>query len=214
VEAALSVVGVAVLAFVATNLDNLMLLVGIASRVGQPFASIVAGALLASVVTLCLGVSAALATDLAPQRWLGLLGVVPIALGLRELTRLVRSRAQQGDAPRADAPPLGALGLAGLLVANSTDSIAALVPLFAETREALLPPVAVAILAVTLLGCGIARWIASHARFGPPLRRSARLLVPIVLIAVGVYILANTRGDTVPDAPAEIAAVRARPSHG
>jgi cadmium resistance protein CadD (predicted permease) len=213
VEAALSVIGVAVLAFVATNLDNLVLLVGILSRAGQTFASIVAGALLACVVTLCLGVSAALAADLAPQRWLGMLGVVPIALGLRELTRLVRSRPQHRDARKSDAPALGVLGISGLLLANSADSLAALVPLFAETREALLPLVAVAILAVTLLGCGLTRWIASHPRVGPTLRRIAPKLVPFVLIAVGVYVLANTRGDTSPDAPAENAAPRARPFH-
>jgi cadmium resistance protein CadD (predicted permease) len=82
------------------------------------------------------------------------------------------------------------------MLANSADSIAALVPLFAETRDALLPLIGAVVLGASLLGCGLARWIATHERFGPPIQRLAPRLVPFALIAVGLYVLSNTRSDT------------------
>lgn len=200
-EGALSVIGVAVLAFAATNLDNLLLLVALAPRECETPASLVGGALLASAATLALGIGASLAADLVPQRWLGALGFVPLALGLRELGRLLRSPPEAAGVKAHGAPALGTPGLAGVLLANSGDTLAALVPLLAETRRALLPLVALAVLTTALLGCGVARWTASHARLGPLLQRIAPRLVPLVLIAVGLYVLANTAGDALPDPP-------------
>lgn len=202
VESALPVVGLVVLTFAATNLDNLLLLVGIVSRVGQPFARVVAGTLLAAIVMLALCVGAALAADFAPQRWVGYLGFVPVALGLRELYRLAAARSNEAREPYAGAAPIPALGVAGVMLANSADSIGALLPLFAETRDALLPLISAVVLAASLLGCALARWIASHERLGPPIRRIAPRLVPIVLIAVGLYVLSDTGTDTLLDVPA------------
>jgi len=195
VESVVVVVALSVLAFAATNLDNLIVLVGVVSRPGQPFAAVVRGALLSVGLMLALCVAAAFAADLAPKRWIGMLGLVPIALGVRELLALAR---RSPDAPLAAGatsaiPPLG---VASLMLANSADSLGALVPLFAETRAALLPAIVVAVLAVSLGGCSLARWVASHPRVGPLLQRLGPRLVPFVLIAVGSYVLLDTRTDT------------------
>ena len=98
-ESALPVAGLAVLAFAATNLDNLLLLVGIVSRAGQSFARVVAGTLLAAVVMLALCMGAALAVDFAPQRWVGYLGFVPVALGLRDPPPVARGPCTSQGAP-------------------------------------------------------------------------------------------------------------------
>ena len=195
-ESLIVVVALSLLAFAATNLDNLIVLVGVVSRPGQPFASVVSGALLsvASMLVLC-GV-AALAADFVPKRWIGLLGLVPIALGVRELYGLAVTRSEEAGASASAAAAVSALGVASVMLANSADSLGALAPIFAETQLALLPVIALAILAVSLAGCLLARWIASHPRVGPVLRRVGPVLVPFVLIAVGTYVLLDTRSDT------------------
>jgi cadmium resistance protein CadD (predicted permease) len=199
VEDALSIAGLAVLAFAATNFDNLLLIVGALSRPRQAFGPVVAGVLLSSSATLALCVAAALAAGFAPEASIGYLGLVPIALGLLELYRLVRSRGAGEGGARPDAPPIPALAVAAVMLANSADSVGALIPLFAETRHSLLPAIVAAVLLTSLCGCALARWIASHEHFGPPIRRVGPVLVPFVLIAVGLYVLSDTRTDTLLD---------------
>ena len=198
-ENALSIAGLAVLAFAATNLDNLLLLVGALSRPRQAFGPVVAGVLLSSSATLALCVAAALAAGLAPEAWIGYLGLVPIGLGLFELYRLASSRGAREGGAQSDAPPIPAFAVAAVMLANSADSFGALIPLFAETRHSLLLVIVAAVLLTSLCGCALARWIASHERFGPPIRRVGPLLVPFVLIAVGLYVLSDTRTDTLLD---------------
>lgn len=194
-ESVFSIVGLTLVAFAATNLDNLLLLVAIASRKGQGFAPIVAGALLTNGLMISLCLAAAFAADLAPQRWVGYLGVLPLALGVRELYRLATASSEPATESRGE-PAMGATGVASVMLANSGDSLGALVPLFAETRDELLPLIGAVILLMSGLGCGLARWIASHPRIGPPVQRVGAKLVPFALIGVGLYVLSDTRTDT------------------
>jgi len=196
-EAALALGGVAVLAYAATNLDNLLLLVAVATRPAQPYASIVGGVVLATATLLALCGVASLAADFAPERWIGYLGVVPIAMGLRELLGWIRARPGREAVP-AGAPVVRAPWVAGLMLANSADSLGVLVPLFAETRDALLPMLAAALLSASLLGCALGYWITTHERIGDLVRRVGPRIVPFVLIGVGLYVLLDTRSDVAP----------------
>ena len=199
-QGVLSIAGLALLAFAATNLDNLLLLVAALSRPAQGFRPIVTGVLLSSSTILALCVAASLAAGFAPHAWLGYLGLIPIGLGLLELYRLVTSRGTgAGNAP-SDAPPIPALAVAGVMLANSADSLGALLPLFAESQHSLLPVIVAAVLLSSLVGCALARWIATHEHFGPPIRRVGPVLVPFVLIGVGLYVLSDTRTDTLREA--------------
>lgn len=194
-DSVLSLIGIVALAYIATNVDNTLLLVAVISRDGQPFASVVGGALLAATAMLAVCLAAAFAADLAPQRWLGWLGLVPIALGLRELHRLFT--ADSGAPARGvHAGAIGPLAVATVLLSNSADSFAALAPIFAETRDSLLPLIAGVVLGASLLAVALAHWIATHARAGPLLRRIGPRVVPFVLIAVGLFVLSDTWTDT------------------
>jgi cadmium resistance protein CadD (predicted permease) len=195
-DSILVLAGITLLSFVGTNLDNLLLLVGFAARPGQRFAAIRLGALLSGAVLLTLCLGSALAADLVPTHWIGFLGVVPIGLGLRELHRLAATRPEGPLVANATTRPLSGLGIASVMLANSADSLAALLPLFAETETGSLPVLVAVVLATTLLGCELARRLATSRRMGALLRRVGPVLVPIALIAVGVYVLLDTRTDT------------------
>ena len=194
-ESTLALMGLAVVAYAATHFDNLILLVGVVSRQGQPFAAVAIGVLLSTGAILALCIGAALVADLAPQHWLGYLGLVPIGFGVRELYRL--KRADSDSETDSGIPAISAVGVAAVMLANSADTLGALVPIFAETRDALLPAVIVSVLVASGAACGLAWWIARHRHMGPAIRRLGPRLVPFVLIAVGLYVLSNTRTDTV-----------------
>ena len=111
--------------YAATNVDNLLLLAALSA--GGDRRRLVIGAILVSAtVVLALSASASLLAGVLPPKGLGYLGVVPLALGLR--------LAISGPSSHADTrAQSGVLPMAALLIANSTDTLAALAPLFAES---------------------------------------------------------------------------------
>ena len=71
---------------------------------------------------------AAAGLTVVPDEWVGLLGLVPFALGVRSLVATIRSR-KQGEEP--DTPTAGnALTVAGVTIANGADNISVCTPLF------------------------------------------------------------------------------------
>jgi cadmium resistance protein CadD (predicted permease) len=195
VELVLLVV-VTVAAVAATNLDNLLILVGIQARAEQAFASLIVGMGIASLGLLGLcGVGSVIAA-FAPVRWLGLLGLIPIGLGLREFYRLSQPTVTEADGSSTSGASISATGIAGLMLANGADSFGALLPIMAETRTSLLPAVGVTVLFTNLAIAFAARGVAGHPVIGPRVRSVGPKLVPFILIAVGCFVLADTGTDT------------------
>lgn len=179
----------------ATNLDNLLILVGFMARPQQSFPSLFWGVVIAAiVVSMLCGIAAQIGGAVSP-RWIGLLGLFPIGLGLREIYQWWTRGAVLSPLENSDATPLRSPAIASVMLASSADSIAALIPIFAETRRELIVWGATSILAVAILGALLVRRIAHNASIGPWVQRVAPVIVPFVLIAVGVYVLLDTPSD-------------------
>ena len=191
----LVIVGVALAAFVATNLDNLFFLVAFLADAKGRTLRVHAGFLLGIVAILLVGVGAARAADFAPARYVGWLGIVPIALGLHSLERLLRGRAEPGS-ERLLKPGAGAFTVALVTLANAGDSFAVFVPLFAESEDPFVLLIVATGLAAGLLWCVFAAWLVEHETLGRSFRRFGPRLLPFLMIGVGVYVLLNTGSDT------------------
>ncbi len=143
-----------------------------------------------------IGLIATRLADALPVDKIGYLGIVPIALGVYRLVSLRRS-AGGGDAV-APAQALGAGAVAALTLANGGDTIAVLLPLFADTDDAMIWVLAATIVGAAMLWFALSRAIAKQAWVRRTLPRVERWLVPTLLIGVGFYILLNTSTDTLP----------------
>ena len=184
----------ATVAYVSTNLDNLLLITSAAARVENRHA-VIKGFLLSS--TLVLGMSAAfvaISGILSPQT-LGLLGLIPLFVGIRILLKL-KSEQEQTDLAAVGFWPVGLA-----LLANSTDTIVVFGPLLAESEPAAL----FALLTGYILMAGL--WMALALRLSERLARAnvlgrvARWATPFFMIAIGVYILLDTTTDTLVRGP-------------
>ena len=132
---------------------------------------------------------AALGLTLVPDRWVPLLGLVPIALGLRGLIgALCRP-------PGEDSPPVAgnALAVAGVTIANGADNIAVYTPAF-RTIGVAGTAVTVAVFAVLVaVWCLASSRLGAHRRVIALIERHGHWLVPLVFIAIGATILAGFR---------------------
>ncbi|MCZ7476441.1 cadmium resistance transporter [Micromonospora sp. WMMC273] len=142
--------------FAATDLDDtvvLMVLFVTLRHAGRPRPwQIVAGQYAGIGALVAVAVVAAAGLLVVPDPWPGLLGLLPIALGIRALM-------SRGD----DEPPAvvgSLLGVAGVTVANGVDNVAAYVPVFRSLDPA---TGLVWLLALALL---VAVWCAVAAALG------------------------------------------------
>jgi cadmium resistance protein CadD (predicted permease) len=184
-------VGVGIALFVSTNVDDIFVLLGFFALPGFRARNVVIGQYLGmAALVLVSAVFSLISLVLAPA-YIGLLGVLPILIGLRQLGDL--RRGGNGADARAAAAGGGALGqiasVAGATMANGGDNIAAYTPFFATWSAARIAVVAVLFLLMTALWLAAAHFLVNHPRIGDPIRRHAGLAVPFVLIGLGLVVL-------------------------
>jgi cadmium resistance protein CadD (predicted permease) len=196
IERVFEVAGVALAAFASTNLDNLLLLTVLQGQARQSKFAVFCGYVGVIVVFVLVGLIATRLADALPVDKIGYLGLVPIALGVYRLIALRRS-AGNGE-PVAPAQALGVGAVGALTLANGGDTVAVLLPLFAETEDSLIWVLAGTIVSAAVLWFALSRAIAKQAWVQRTLLRVERWLVPTLLIVVGLYILLNTSTDTLP----------------
>jgi cadmium resistance protein CadD (predicted permease) len=168
-------------AFVATNIDDLFLLVAWFAAGRTSTRAIVAGQYLGIGALFAASAAASALSLVVPEGWLRWLGVLPLVLGVKLLFESGKEVAAR------DAPGLGAV--TAVTVANGADNIAAYVPLFANSSARAIALMGATFAALLALWCVAARWLVHHPAAGAPLRRYGPRLVPWVLIGLGVWIL-------------------------
>ncbi|MET8310965.1 cadmium resistance transporter [Micromonospora sp. NPDC005173] len=178
----------AAVVFAATDIDDIVILTLFfvtARRTGRPRPwQIVAGQYL-GIGTLAVA-SAVVAAGLlvVPDPWTGLLGLLPIALGVRALVRR--------DDDEAPAVVASTLGVAGVTIANGADNVAVYVPVFRALGPA---DSAVFLLVFVLLiavWCAGGAWLGGHRRVVRLVERAGHWLVPALFVGIGVVILVSS----------------------
>ncbi|MGX6604241.1 cadmium resistance transporter [Micromonosporaceae bacterium Da 78-11] len=178
--------------FFGTNIDDLIVLtvLFLAARAAhRPGWRIWAGQYLGITVLVVVSLLAALGLTLIPDRWVPLLGLVPLGLGLRGLIGAVRGRDD-------DEPPMAASGVltvAGLTIANGADNIAVYTPVFRTVGAADLVVLLIVFAVLVAVWCAVASWLGSHRRVIAVVGRYGRWLVPVVFVVIGAVILLGAR---------------------
>jgi len=185
--ALLSLAGIAAASFASTNVDNLVLTTAqVAAAPAHRTRRIVIGQLLGFAVIVLIGVIVATALFEIPTRWIGLLGLVPLALGIRGLLALRRA---SGD--RATKWPLAA-GLwtsALITIGNGGDNLAVSIPLLRESSGADRALVVAIFVVLDVLLCTIAVLAGRHPRTVRGIERFGVLATPVLYCVIGVVVL-------------------------
>ena len=180
--------------FAATNIDDAVVLVvlNVASQAGgvPKRWEIWAGQYLGFSVILLVSFTAALGLRVVPVEWVGLLGLIPLLLGIRGLLKLIRTRRDRDPDPPVMAT--GLLSVVAVTVANGGDNIALYTPVF-RIIGVVDAALTLAVFAVcTALWCLAGQLAVSHQRVVEVLQRSSRWLVPVVFVVLGSYIVGRS----------------------
>jgi cadmium resistance protein CadD (predicted permease) len=181
----------AVLVFAGTTVDDLVILMAlfVARRTnGRPYAgSIILGQYAGFAAILAVALLAAAGLRIVPDRWVGLLGLIPIGFGVWELWRL---RGSDKDSR----PPLAstAARIGTITFANGADNISVFAPLF-RTLHVTGSLLATGLFLVLVgVWCALGALLGSYRAVVAVLSRASHWLVPAVFIAVGVLILVTS----------------------
>ncbi len=187
------------IAFIATNIDDLFVLMLFFTQVDASFtkSQIYLGQYLGFAGIIISSLLGFLGGLIIPQHWIGLLGFLPIFLGIRA----VLAQQEEGEIQGATLPNNAltnfllqffkpkTLSVAIVTFANGGDNIATYIPLFASLDLERLTIVLIVFFSLIAVWCTIANRLANHPAISPVLEQYNRILVPIVLIGLGIYIL-------------------------
>lgn len=181
----------AIATYVATSIDYLIILVIFFSREKgkNQIKSVVLGQYLGTGTLVIFSLLIAFGFSFIPRSWIiGLLGLIPIALGLKVL---FKDEEEEENEVMESAHKFRSLvlSLTALTIASGGDNIGIYVPLFSSiTSSEIKVTVAVYFILVAVL-CYISNRIAHIKYVGETIEKYERIIVPIVFIGLGIMIL-------------------------
>ena len=189
-ESLLALLGLAIILFASTNVDDLLILVGFFADPAFQARDIVAGQFAGVAALFAVSLALSLLSMVIPKAYIGLLGIFPILIGVRKLLSLRDHNDEPGETPPSATRRYGQIAAVALItIANGGDNVGIYVPAFAVQTGSAMILIAMVFVVMTALWCYFAHWLVSHPKVGPPIRNYARLAVPVVLIGLGFLIM-------------------------
>jgi cadmium resistance transport/sequestration family protein len=190
-----------IVTFAATNVDDILVLVMFFSQVNTSFRPhhVVLGQYLGFTTLVGVSLFGFLVSLVIPRPWIGLLGFVPLWMGLRQLWPPHQVRAS--GAVKHPTSPLSTpsrfrhfldpqiFKVTTVTIANGGDNIGIYTPLFASSSVGRLSILLVVFFTLVGIWCLIGYGLTRQPIVAMTMTRYGHILVPFVLIGLGVLIL-------------------------
>ncbi len=195
-------------AFCASNLDDILLLLLLFSGAQSTHARwhVVAGQYLGFSLLILPSLLGFVGGQLLPQQWIGVLGLLPVALGVSQIIDSLAAPArccEQGTASPDDSlagitpewvtqlglPCTPIIAVAGLTLANGGDNIGLYMPLFARSNTIQLTTTLIVFFLLVGVWCLVAWRLVHTTGIAGLISRYGQQLMPLVLIGLGLLIL-------------------------
>ncbi len=170
--------------FAATNVDGLFLTTALLSDRGFRTSAVVLGTYAGIGALYAASAAGSLVSLVVPPVVIALLGLIPVAIGVRQL--------RKREAPQTAAlGEGGVLAVAALNIATGADNVGVYTPVFAASSAQDIAVYGVIFAVLTGLWCYAAHALVNHPALGAPVRRYGPRLVPYVLVGLGLWILSG-----------------------
>ena len=140
-----------------------------------------------------LSILGALGTQLVPQRYVGLLGFVPLCLGIKAwMDYRSQGNKSRQEEETSETPGIGSISVALVTMANGGDNIGVYIPVFSGYSAGELAEALAVFAMMTALWCRLGYSLGNHPGIKEKIERYQHILVPLILSALGVIILAKS----------------------
>ncbi|HUR08827.1 MAG TPA: cadmium resistance transporter [Nonomuraea sp.] len=186
------IIGQAAGLFAVTNIDDIVILaLFFAQGAGHRGATsrIILGQYVGFTAILAVATAAAFGATFLPEPVIPYLGLLPLALGLKAAWQAWRMNGENADKEQAKTGGPRALEVAAVTFANGGDNIGVYVPVLATAGLGGMSVYAIVFLVLVAVWCLAGRFFATRPVIAKALSRWGHVLLPIVLIALGLFIL-------------------------
>jgi cadmium resistance protein CadD (predicted permease) len=192
-----ALVGVGIAAFVSTNIDDLFILMVFFATPRFPTSQIVLGQYIGMGSLIGVSLVGSLITLVLPSNLIVLIGLFPIAIGIKELLELHKKGDEEDDEKlakkllRSKKTRLPFLTVA-VVTFSGGEEIGIYTTLFATNNEvgAIITLISV-VMVLTAFWCFLANYLVKHSFLASVFRSVGSRVLPYVLIGLGIYILAK-----------------------
>ncbi len=184
----LSIIGLAIVLFVSTNVDDLFVLLGFFVDPQANGRHIAIGQYLGiAALTMISVVLSIVSIALAPA-YVGLLGFVPMVIGAKRLFDVWwREGTEQSNQTKIGFGTV--FEVAGVTIANGGDNIGICTPVFATSSVSAILIIVLVFAVMVALWLRLAHWLVTHPALSAIVDRFGHILTPFALIAIGVFVL-------------------------
>jgi cadmium resistance protein CadD (predicted permease) len=187
----LNLLMISVVAYAATNVDNLTVLLAFLAASRGRTRVVMAGHICGSLALIFFALGCAALTLALPRSWIGVLGIFPLGIGLGKLfKRWFAGGPNASISPDVvDESALSGWMVALVAISNGSDNIAVYTSLYAGR-----PAVDEAVISITLIAmigvwCLMANSLVSHPVLGRRIKHYGEVALPWILIGIGISVL-------------------------
>lgn len=192
----LSLFAIGVSAFAATNIDDIFVLMMFSSSLSFPVRHVVLGQYVGIGLLIAIGVLGSLISLIVPTYVIGLMGIVPIAIGIKNLIEIRKkdnSFSRQVIQDKRDRSCFSFVSVAAVTFSNGGDNIGIYIPLFSNYNTVSQISGLIAVFfAMTAVWCIAAYYFVNHPLVASRIRHIGKIILPFVLIGLGIHILTET----------------------
>lgn len=191
-----SLFGIGIAAFVASNIDDTFILIFLFSSLNFQTRHIFVGQFMGIGVLIMISALGSLIALVLPPIITGLMGLIPIAIGIKRLVehqerdRTTGKRKTFQNNKRPSFIPF--LTVSAITISNGGDDIGVFTPLFARyntVHEVII--LVIIFMAMTVVWCIITYFFVNHPLIATRIQHFGNIITPFVLIGLGLYILAD-----------------------
>jgi cadmium resistance transport/sequestration family protein len=193
-ESLLTHLGLALLTFAVTNVDDLLLLSLYFSNPVYKTRTIVVGQYLGITTLIAVSLLGFMVGTFVEERWVGLLGFVPILIGLKDLWK--QDSNQDNLVSQSPAGNKQIISIALITIANGGDNIGVYTPLFASLPASVVITYVLIFLLMVGVWCFLGYYSVKHHVIQQTLAKYGHWILPFFLIMLGAWIIYESKAYT------------------
>ncbi|MBW4426544.1 MAG: cadmium resistance transporter [Nostoc desertorum CM1-VF14] len=194
---------VGISAFIATNIDDIVILLLLFSQINSSFRCrhIIAGQYLGFTILVFASLPGLLGGLIISPNWIGLLGLIPIAMGISSLINQEEDKIQEVAIETTEYPETNTASIfnvqtysvAAITIANGSDNISVYIPLFASSNLNNFLIIIVSFFILIAVWCYLAYRLAYQTKNINILNQNFNYILPFILIILGGVIVLKTQ---------------------
>ncbi len=173
------------IAYISTNVDDLfVIMILMAQTPGMEKRKLIAGHFLGVGLITAISMLSALGLQNLPMKYIGFLGLLPIALGIKAWFHR--------DDDTMDTRAVGLLSMAMITTGNGADNIGVYIPLFTGFSDAERIDAIVIFMVMTALWVFLAKSLAEFPNIKTVIENYKDIIIPAVFISLGIFIILDS----------------------